>query len=63
MATVSIVITLSAVMLTEWLAGLRSARCQVVAGDAIGEGIALPAEVLKKNGWRADQKVVLTRIE
>jgi len=46
-----------------WLAGLRSTRCQVVAGDATGEGIALPAEALKKNGWGADQKVVLTRIE
>ncbi|MHC4812042.1 MAG: sodium:solute symporter family protein [Planctomycetota bacterium] len=47
-----------------WLGGLRSARCRVVADQAKpGHGIALPTQVLKKNRWQADQKVVLTRIE
>ena len=49
-----------------WLGGLRSARCRVVAGDGVDHGIAgiaLPSEVLKKNRWQADQKVVLARIE
>ncbi len=46
-----------------WLGGLRSARCRVAAGDMDGDGIQLPTQILKKNCWQADQKVVLARIE